>query len=193
VRGASIVFAAALFASLGCNEKKQPPLGSRSALADSADQVMWGAKFNLTDKGLQRAELNADTAFFFNDNTRIELRHVFATFFTAGGAKDATLASDAGTYSTRTGSMFARQHVVVISEDGRRLETPELAYDQTRNEISGDSAFVLTEPNSRLEGIGFRSDPNLNNIHVLRAATGYRAQSQTAPPPSRGSSTPVRK
>lgn len=188
----AIVLAAALLASAGCNEKKQPPLGSRSALADSADQVMWGAKFNLTDKGLQRAELNADTAFFFNDNTRIELRHVFATFYTAAGAKDATLTSEAGTYSTRTGSMFARRHVIVISEDGRRLETPELAYDQSRNEISGDSSFVLTEPDRRLEGIGFRSDPNLNNIRVLRAASGYATQVQTAPQP-RASSTPVRK
>jgi LPS export ABC transporter protein LptC len=191
LRGAAFFSAAALLASLGCNEKKQPPLGSRSALADSADQVMWGAKFNLTDKGLQRAELNADTAFFFNDNTRIELRHVFATFFTAAGAKDATLTSEAGTYSTRTGSMIARQHVVVISEDGRRLETPELAYDQSRNEISGDSAFVLTEPDRRLEGVGFRSDPNMNNVRVLRGAKGA-TQVQTASPP-RASSTPSRK
>jgi LPS export ABC transporter protein LptC len=192
MKSSAIVLAAALLASVGCNEKKLPPLGSRSALADSADQVMWGAKFNLTDKGLQRAQLNADTAFFFNDNTRIELRHVFATFFTSAGAKDATLTSEAGTYSTRTGSMIARQHVVVISEDGRRLETPELAYDQSRNEISGDSAFVLTEPDRRLEGIGFTSDPNLNNIHVLHGARGYATQVPSTPSP-RASSTPVRK
>ena len=64
-------------------------------LADSADQVMYGARFNLTDKGLQRAQLDADTAYFFDDNTRIELEPVHTTFFTATGAKDAVLTSSA--------------------------------------------------------------------------------------------------
>lgn len=175
--------AALVLAATGCNEKKQPPLAKHSSLADSADQVMWGSKFNLTDKGLQRAEINADTSFFFNDNTRIELSHVNATFFTASGAKDAVLTSEQGTYSTRTGSMVARKNVVVVSEDGRRLTTQQLAYDQSRNEIASDSAFVLTEPDRRLEGIGFRSDPNLNNIRVLRGARGVAASRPSAPPP----------
>jgi hypothetical protein len=105
------------------NNKKQPPVSGHSVLADSADQVMWGARFNLTDRGLQRAELIADTAFFFNDNTRVELVNVHTTFFTTAGAKDAVLTSATGTYSSRSGSMVARKHVVVISEDGRRLTT----------------------------------------------------------------------
>jgi LPS export ABC transporter protein LptC len=175
-----------VIAIAACNEKKQPPLSGHSLLADSSDQVMWGAKFNLTDKGLQRAELNADTAYFFNDNTRIELERVFATFFTTAGAKDAVLTSNSGTYSTRTGSMIARKNVVVVSEDGRRLTTEELAYDQSRNEIASDSAFVLTEPDRRSEGVGFRSDPNLNNIRVLKGASGSATQvpAKTAPRPA---------
>jgi hypothetical protein len=64
--------------------------------------------------------------------------------------------------------MLARGAVVVNSTDGRTLKSEELKYDQGRNEISSDSAFVLTEPNRRLEGIGFRSDPNLQNVHVLK-------------------------
>ena len=55
-----------------------------------------------------------------------------------------------------------------------------LQYDQGRNEASSDSAFVLTEPadssnsreRQRLEGIGFRADPNLKNIHVLKVLSG---------------------
>ncbi len=173
----------------GCNTKKQPPVSGHSVLADSADQVMWGARFNLTDRGLQRAELFADTAFFFNDNTRVELAHVMTTFFTTAGAKSAVLTSHNGTYTSRNGGMVARKDVVVVSEDGRRLTTQELAYDQTKNEISSDSAFVLTEPNRRLEGIGFRSDPSLNNVRVLRGARGVANQGNgpgaTSVPPVR--------
>lgn len=160
----------------GCDNKKQPPVSARSMLADSADQVMWGARFNLTDRGLQRAELFADTAFFFNDNTRVELENVHTTFYTTAGAKNAVLTSRNGTYTSRNGGMIARKNVIVVSEDGKHLTTEELAYDQTKNEISSDSAFVLTEPNRRLEGIGFRSDPGLNNVRVLRGASGFANQ-----------------
>lgn len=162
--------------SAACSGKKQPPVSAHSVLADSADQIMWGAKFNLTDRGLQRAELVADTAFFFNDNTRVELENVNTTFYTTAGAKDAVLTSKYGTYTTRNGGMVARKNVVVVSEDGRRLTTQELKYDQTKNEISSDSAFVLNEPNRQLAGVGFVSDPNLNNVRVLRGASGFANQ-----------------
>ena len=171
---------------VACSSKKQPPVATHSPLADSADQVMYGARFNLTDKGLERAQLEADTAYFFEDNTRIELDRVHTTFFTATGAKDAVLTSQHGTYNSRTSNMIARRDVLVVSEDGRRLTTPELIYNQQRNEIASDSAFVLTEPNRRLEGIGFRSDPNMQNIKILKGASGFArgvsTQTQTAPP-----------
>ncbi len=141
-------------------------------MADSADQIMYGAHFNLTDKGLSRAELLSDTAYFFEDNTRVELRKVEATFFTTTGARDAYLTAKRGTYRSRLNNMVARGDVVVTTEEGRRLATPELKYDQAMNEISSDSAFVLTEPGRRLEGIGFRSDPNMQNVRILHTKSG---------------------
>ena len=155
-----------------CDDRTAPPVVSRSALADSADQVMFGARFNLTDKGLSRAELLSDTAYFFEDNTRIELRKVEVTFYTLTGARDAYLTSRRGTYNSRFGSMLATGNVVVITEEGRRLATPLLKYDQQQNEISSDSAFVLTEPGRRLEGVGFRSDPNMQNVQILKTKSG---------------------
>ena len=163
---------AAICVASTCTEKTAPPIATKSALADSADQVMFGAHFNLTDAGLSRAELLSDTAYFFDDNTRIELRKVETTFYTASGARDAYLTSDRGTYNNRTSQMIARGNVVVITEEGRRLTTPMLKYDQTTNEIASDSAFVLTEPGRRLEGIGFRSDPNMQNIQIIRTKSG---------------------
>ncbi|MDO8503009.1 MAG: LPS export ABC transporter periplasmic protein LptC [Gemmatimonadaceae bacterium] len=156
----------------GCDARTSPPVVARSALADSADQVMFGARFHLTDKGLARAELLSDTAYFFDDNTRVELRKVDMTFYTMSGARDAYLTSKRGTYGSRLGMMIARQDVVVITEEGRRLTTPELKYDQSSNEISSDSSFVLTEPGRRLEGIGFRSDPNMQSVQILKTKSG---------------------
>jgi LPS export ABC transporter protein LptC len=178
------LFAASV--SFACTNKKLPPVEAHSPLADSADQVMYPARFNLTDQGLQRAHVDADTAYFFDDNNRMELQGVHATFFTVTGAKDAVLTSRHGTTNTRTNNMIARKDVVVVSEDGRRLTTPELIYNQQKNEISSDSAFVMTEPNRRLEGIGFRSDPNMKNIQILKNMSGFAkgVSTQTTAPPA---------
>jgi LPS export ABC transporter protein LptC len=164
-----------------CTTKKLPPVAGHSALADSADQVMYNARFNLTDQGLQRAHLESDTAYFFDDNTRIELEKVHTTFFTTTGAKNAVLTSERGTFNSRTNNMIARKNVVVVTEDGRRLTTPELLYNQQRNEISSDSAFVETEPTRRIEGIGFRSDPDMKNIRILKGTTGIARGITTSP------------
>ena len=168
---AGFLFALAIAVS-GCETNTATPVVARSSLADSADQVMYGTRFNLTDKGLSRAELAADTAYFFDENTRIELRTLEVTFFTTSGARDAYLTAKRGTYQTRGGIMIARGDVVVITEEGRRLETPELRYDQTMNEVASDSAFVITEPGRRLAGIGFRSDPNMQNVQILKTSSG---------------------
>jgi len=168
----SLIAALVVVGSAACSSKKQPPVETHSSLADSADQVMYGVHFNLTDQGLERAHVDADTAYAFDENTRMELEKVHATFFTATGAKDAVLTSQHGTTNTRTNNMIARRNVVVVTDDGRRLTTPELIYNQQKNEISSDSAFVMTEPNRRLEGVGFRSDPNMKNIQILKGASG---------------------
>ena len=164
-----------------CSEKTRPPIGRGSALADSADQVMYNARFNLTDGGLERAQLEAERAFFFDESTRAELEKVKTTFYTASGSRDAVLTANRGTYSSRFGNMVARGKVVVISETGRQLTTEELRYDQARNEIASDSAFVLTEPGRRLAGVGFRSDPNMNNVRVLKGASGFSTDGGAAP------------
>ena len=191
MRVALVIGILAVAVSGACTSKKEPPVATHSALADSADQVMFGARFKLTDQGLQRAQLEADTAYFFDDNTRIELQNVHTTFFTVTGAKDAVLTSRYGTTNTRTNNMVARKNVVVVSEDGRRLTTQELIYNQGKNEISSDSAFVMTEPNREVAGIGFRSDPNMKNIKILKGASGFAKGVSTQTPPATAPAPPV--
>lgn len=172
-RGRALLVAfLALPLAAACNKAKEPPVTLRSALADSADQVMFGVRQFLTEQGVRQAQLRSDTAFMFENGTRIELRGVHLTFFGTTGAKTAVLTSREGSYTTREQRMEARRSVVVVSEDGRRLETEQLRFDQARNEISSDSAYVATEGGRRQSGIGFRSDPNMRFMQCLRACSG---------------------
>ncbi len=159
-----------------CKETPAPPVAARNVLADSADQIMFGTVANITDQGVLKGQIRADTGYFFDDNTRLEGRTVQVTFFTETGVKNAVLTAREGTYNERTGNMEARGNVVVVSTDGRRLTTPLLEYSQTRNQISSDSTFTLTDSTRVLTGIGFTSDPNMNNVHCLHACNGTIGQ-----------------
>lgn len=159
-------------ALLSCGKSGQPPVVATSPLADSADQVMFGVTTVLTSGGLLRARMAADTAYFFDDNSRIELRGVRTTFYGSTGAQTSVLTSRRGTYNGRASVMEARRNVVVVSTDGKRLTTEQLRYNQNQDQISSDSAFVLTEPGRELTGIGFISDPNMNNVRILRQPQG---------------------
>jgi LPS export ABC transporter protein LptC len=165
-----IVFAAV--AVLACSSGTEPRVTAANPLADSADQVMFGVSTMITDRGVLRAQLSADTGYFFDGNSRIEVRHEKTIFYTSTGQPNATLTSVEGTYNMRRSQMEARKNVVVVTTDGKRLETEQLRYDQATNQISGDSAFVLTEPTRTLRGIGFTSDPDLTNLHVKKVLTG---------------------
>jgi LPS export ABC transporter protein LptC len=173
----AVLSLAALVGAAACGKNATVPTvaANRNLLADSADQVMFHIRTVLTDRGLLRADLRSDTAFFFNDNTKIELRGVNTTFYTNTGQKNAVLTSREGTYDTRLHQTEARKNVVVVSEDGRRLTTSQLRFHEQRNEISSDSAFVLTEPGRRVEGVGFVSDPDLKNVRVRRVRSGTGA------------------
>jgi LPS export ABC transporter protein LptC len=169
------VLTAAAFAA--CQDVQEPGTAQAAPLPDSADQMLMGITTVLTDGGVRRADLKADTALMYDNSTRTELRKVDAVFYTATGTKDATLTSREGTYNMRLGTMEARGDVVVISTTGRRLTTPELRYDPGRNEVSSDSAFRLTMSDGRvLSGIGFVSDPDLNSVRILKnpKASGAR-------------------
>lgn len=169
-RTLTFLLAVSALSSIACQEPKSPPRVNAALLPDSAEQLMFGVRFKMTDAGVQRAELEADTGLLYGQGTRTELKRVKTTFYTVTGEKNATLTSLAGTYLLRVGSMEARGNVVVISTDGKKLETPQLRFDPTRNEISSDSAFVLTEPDGVTSGIGFVSDPHMTQVRILRAA-----------------------
>jgi LPS export ABC transporter protein LptC len=165
--------AGATFVVVACTPQgATPPVKQGVSMADSAEQVMVGVRLLLTDRGVQRGELFADTGYVFEDQTRFELRKVRATFNTSTGTKDGVLSADRGMYNQREQRLEGYGHVVIVTTEGKRLSSPQMKYLQAANEVSSDSAFTLVEPGRSLNGIGFRADPQLTRVQVLRAGTG---------------------
>lgn len=144
-----------------------------ASILDSADQVAFGSRTLVTDGGLLRAEIFADTTMFLDQSTRIAMRVVHGDFFNAVGSKDATMVSNQATYDTRTSNLEAWGNVIITSVDGRVLKSPMVRFDSRQNQVMSDSSFVLTEPDGKtMRGVGFRADPNLDVVTVLRLDQG---------------------
>ena len=174
MRGRVLAWAALSVPLLAACERNgsAPPVETRATLADSAEQVLFNVHSLLTDKGVQRGEMFADTAFVFDDNTRFELRKIRAVFNTATGAKDGVMSADRGHYSIRQQVLEGFGNVVIVTNDGKRVTAPQLRYMQGLNEVSSDSAYTLVRPGETLSGVGFKADPQLTHFNSLKGTRG---------------------
>lgn len=155
------------------NKGTTPPVKSgHASLADSAEQVMQGVHYVLTSGGVQRGELFADSAYIFDDNTRYILTNPRTTFNTAEGVKNGTMKSDRGRYNLRQQVLEGFGHVVITNTEGKKLTSPYVKYNQALNEVSSDTSFTFVQNRDTLSGIGFKADPQLQRVQVLRSPRG---------------------
>jgi LPS export ABC transporter protein LptC len=170
---ASLAAVLGLVATAGaCGGSKPPTLPTRDTIPDSADQVMCGLRHFRWNGGIRRAQLLSDTAFFYDQMNRIELHKVKVIFYTAAGDSNAVMTGLRGTYDVRQQRLDGRGDVKLTSVDGKRLSSPHLVYDRVVNQVTSDTSFTFSEPGRTVTGIGLRTDPQLRNVQVLKAAGG---------------------
>src|SRR6058998_3129248 len=163
--GASCSVLLALVLFVAC--KSGTPVTATQAVIDSADQVLLGMSHYVTESGVLRARVRADTAYFFSNSQRAELRNVHVTFYDVAGKATSTLTSKEGTHHWRTGDMEARGNVILIRNgDGATLRTEAMSYSQARNDVTSDVAFTFDSPTQHLRGVGFTSDPEFRNVRT---------------------------
>ena len=169
-----LVFAisVAALAPAACRESAQPRVAGGPNLADSADQILFDVRSLLTDHGVKRGEMFADTVFVFRDQTLFAMRRVRANFNTVTGAPNGTLRGDRGTYDLRAQILEGFGNVVVTGSEDRKLVSNHLRYSQSQNLVSSDSAFTFYRGKDIQRGIGFTSDPNLVRFQCKRACGG---------------------
>ncbi len=153
-----------------CKDEAVRPTMTVTA-ADSADQVLEGMEHLITNDGVRRTKVVADTAYLYEATQLARLKVVKSTFFNTSGIETSTITADSGTYQMRDGSMSAWGHVVAVTPDGRKLRSAELRYDARTQQISSDKPFIYDKADQHLEGNGFTSDPDFRNV-VTRQPRG---------------------
>lgn len=150
----------------------EDPVAGRDFSELPADQVMFGADYDIKEMGTLRARLHADTAYVWEDSARTLLRPVNLLLFDENGRQTAHLTSTEGELDTRTNRMIARGDVVLVTTEGeRRILTEELHYDPQTGRIWSDVRTIMFTGQTRVEGEGFEADDRMTNVSV-RKATG---------------------
>lgn len=150
-----------------CQDNGVKPPVTQTA-ADSADQILFGLMHYVTEEGIKRSLVEADTAYLYDATQSAELKKVKVTFYDETGAVSSVLTANEGTYFQQSGGMTARGNVVGTSPDGRTLRTSELKYEPNSKKVSTDKAFTFMRNGNQLEGDGFVSDVDFTNIVVNR-------------------------
>jgi LPS export ABC transporter protein LptC len=152
-------------------------------MADSADYVWLGVRHFLVNSGVKQGELTADTGYMLDNGNRLEFRgSIRIVVLDSLGVPSATLTSDAARYDIARKLMEARGNVIATTTDGRRLDTQHLVFDQMLNRIRSDSAFVLDEPNQRVTGSRFTSDPQMK-LMTCEGGCSYVGTGRSGTPP----------
>lgn len=153
---------------MGCQTKTTPPPPS-----GSASQTMSG--FSLVDmqNGVRSMSLKSTVARLFEDQNRAELENPDAIFYKAGKVSS-RLTAPQGQVNTLTHEVDAWGGVHVVTVDSDTLTTEKLRYDSVKRLISTDLPVRLERPDSITEGVGLRSDPELQKVWIGKQKVRFK-------------------
>ena len=169
----ALAFAGGLMLA-ACTESAPRMVVDPDLEALEADYIIFGLVENVTDGGIRLFVVEADTALVFQDSTVVLLRgNVRLTAYNEDlGTEKAIVTSDRGRLDNSTNELLAEGNaVLLIQADGRRIESYELRYTPDENAIRSDSATVMFDGDSVVEGTGFNSDLDFQNARVRNART----------------------
>ena len=171
---AFVLCAAAIVAAAtaACSKTSKTPVVATPGIADSADQVLFNTRTVLTNGGIQRAELFADTTYVLDNQTRFDLRRVKLNFTKDNGAPNGTMTADHGVYNINSRILEGWGNVIITLVDGRTLKSPHVIYNQPINQLSSDTAYTLSNGDKTATGIGFNADPGFTHYQCLRQCGG---------------------
>lgn len=135
-----------------------------------ADQVGFNIEMDMKEVGVMRARLHADTAHIWEDEAKTVMFPINLRLYDDNGGESAELTAREGEIDSRTNEMVARGNVVLVSrEQNRRLLTEELHYDPRTGRIWSDVHTVYYDGDTRMEGVGFRTDQRMHDVEVFQS------------------------
>ncbi len=137
---------------------------------DNPGQVSYNTSMNFSASGILRAIVHAGRVETFETKHYTWLDSgVRVDFYNKEGLHSSVLTSRSAKVNTINNNMTAYDHVHIVSDSGTTVDTDSLEWDNKSQTIHSDAHVHIVEKDGRVtDGIGFESDQNLENYHILR-------------------------
>lgn len=161
----------AVLALLGCQSGE--PSGEGGSPSSLPDQEIDGFTLTQTRDGEKVWVLRADRALVFEEAGRVEMTDFRVDFFKETGDVRSTLTARNGLLLKRTNDMEAFGNVLLYAEDGTRLTTERLTWNERTGKIQSDRFVRVVQGRDEFTGVGLEADPDLKNLRVMSDFKAY--------------------
>tara|TARA_B100001250_G_scaffold169230_1_gene145754 strand:+ start:1560 stop:2105 length:546 start_codon:yes stop_codon:yes gene_type:complete len=139
-------------------------------LEDLPIEQIKGAEMLHTEEGVLKLRIVAANIKRFKDTQPhlIFSDGLEVAFYDDSGSVKSVLTAFHAEINDLTKIMTASNNVVLKSEEGNKLESEELIWDEKKNKIFTDKRVVITTEKEVIEGEGFQSNPDFSEYSVTR-------------------------
>jgi len=126
-----------------------------------------------SDSGVVKWVLSAPVARVYNASKLLVTDDPRIEFYNEDGTLASVLLAKKGEYNQVTHDLTALGDVIVTSAEGYTLETESLVWVERLEEIHTEDFVRFIKGEDILTGYGFRSDPNLENVEIMKDVKAY--------------------
>ena len=166
----ALAILAVLLATAGCREEPEPT-STPAQDAPHPQQQVFDYRLIETTAGVRQWVLAGAQMQKFAGQQDMLLVDVTMDFFREGD-HFSTLTADSGRANEQTRNVHTWGNVIVVTDDGRRLDTDELFFDNKTQLIFNDVFDRFTRGEDIVTGIGLEATPDLEYIEIKQRVEG---------------------
>ena len=126
----------------------------------------------ISDSGITRYRMNAKEWLVFGkakEPYSYFRQGVYVEKFDSLFNVEASVKADTAYYWDKKGLYKLIGHVSILSQEGKKLDTSILYFDQKEDQIYTDEYFELEEGDKIITGIGFKSNQNMTKYKIFNS------------------------
>ncbi|HEX9917269.1 MAG TPA: LPS export ABC transporter periplasmic protein LptC [candidate division Zixibacteria bacterium] len=162
-----LVFSLTFFFCCSQEEEKKSP-----TLADVPDQVVEKTQMVFTVDGVRSTVIGADYVVKYERKDLTLAKKVHVDFFDKEGKHTSIMDADSGIIKEKRQELEALGNVVVISDNGVKLETESLRWDPRKQKVITDDFVKVTKEGDVIYGYGLEADQKLENFQIKKRVKG---------------------
>lgn len=158
----------------GCN-RYDAPAGAADTLATAPTREAWGVNLTVSDGPQLRVHLEAPYMATFDADTLVHVLtadsvggRVEANLYGEAGQPTADLTADTLRYYERDRRFTATGRVVVLTPEGRRLETQRLTWLEAERTVSAPGAVHIVTDDEDVRGFDLTASEDLSTYRIRR-------------------------